>query len=181
MTLECGALPSGGWLDGTSEGESDPVEHFAFLRDKGIPTITVIPDRNWNLDDPAARRTKVQNFHAALQAARRLRMPVLVGTEMNKHGQKFVDTFGAPPMEPHRRQFLDGAHIAWGHTLLKMTVGVGMTGPWARERFGGDVAARNEFFRGVGAARYPTDSTLRQLSARGPAPAPEGILDLLEQ
>ncbi len=181
MTLECGALPSGGWLDGTSEGESDPMAHFAFLRDKGIPTITVIPDRNWNLDDPAERRTRVQNFHAALKAARRLHMPVLVGTEMNKHGQKFVDTFGASPMEPHRQQFLDGAHIAWGHTLLKMTAGVGVSGPWARERFGGDVAARNEFFRRVGAARCPADLILQQLSAGSPAPAPQEILDLLEK
>ncbi len=85
MTLECGAVPSGCWLDGTNDGEADPLKHFTFLRDKGIPTLTVIPDRNWDIKDPAERDLKVKNLHAALDAAVELKMPVMVGTEMNKY------------------------------------------------------------------------------------------------
>ncbi len=176
MTLQCGAVPSGCWLDGTRPGEADPAGHFGFLRDKGIPTVTVIPDRNWNLEDPEERTLKVRNLHAALEAAAGLEMPVLVGTEMNKHGQKFVDTFEAPALAPYRQVFLDGAHVAWGHTLLKTTVGVGYTGPWSERQFGGQAAARNEFFRRVGAAPYPTRRAFRRLAALTEGTAPGEIL-----
>lgn len=181
MTLDCGAVPSAAWLDGTSEGEVDPVRHFKFMLDKGIPTITIIPDRNWNLDDARERQLKVENLHAALEAAAELEMPVLVGTEMNKHGQKFVDTFDAPAMEPYRQQFLDGAHVAWGHTLLKTTAGVGMTGEWAEKHFGDDRAARNRFFRRLGAATYPEGRTLEELSVRGADLTPEHALGLVAE
>jgi hypothetical protein len=180
MTLDCGSIPSGCWLDGTRAGEADPMAHFGFLRDKGIPTLTIIPDRNWNLEDPEEKAVKVRNLHAALDAAAELDMPVLVGTEMNKYGQKFVDTFSAPALEPYRQTFLDGAHVAWGHTLLKTTAGVGYTGEWAREWFGDDVPARNDFFRRVGASPYPPDRVFEQLRRRGAQLTPDEALGLLQ-
>ena len=164
MTLDCGALPSGCWLDGTSEGEADPMRHFKFLKDKGIPTLTIIPDRNWDIDDPEQKQLKLDNLEAAVKAGQELEMPILVGTEMNKHGQKFVDEFNTPELSPYRDIFLDGAHVAWGHTLLKMTAGMGYTGEWADEQFGSDTAARNEFFRKLGEGEYPEFHVFQELS-----------------
>ena len=180
MTLECGAVPSGCWLDGTSAGEADPMKHFAFLRDKGIPTLTVIPDRNWDIKDAHDRDLKVRNLHAALEAAARLKMPVFVGTEMNKFGQKFVDGFSAPAMEPYRQSFLDAADLAWGHTLLKMTAGVGYTGAWADEQFGKDRDARNAFFTRVGRAAYPKAKAMTELISQGPGTEPERLAAVLK-
>jgi len=180
MTLACGSVPSGCWLDGTNPGEADPLEHFAFFRSKGIPTITIIPDRNWNLRDSDERALKVGNLHRALEAAAQLQLPVLVGTEMNKAGQKFVDTFAAPEMEPYRQSFLDGAHVAWGHTLLKMTAGVGLTGDWADRHFGGDARARNEFFRRIGEAPYPNADAMSALAATGPDTDPVTLSRLVQ-
>jgi hypothetical protein len=180
MTLACGAVPSGGWVDGTSEGEADPMAHFSFLRSKGIPTLTVVPDRNWNLENPQERALKVRKLQEALGAAARLEMPILVGTEMNKHGQKFVDTFSAPPLAPHRQTFLAGAHVAWAHTLLKSTAGVGYAGERADEWFGDDDRARNEFFRRVGSAPYPSDGQMERLRQTGPDAAPGSLLEALQ-
>jgi len=179
MTLACGAVPSGCWLDGTSEGEKDPKRHFTFLRSKGIPTLTFIPDRNWNIDRPRERALKIGNLRDAVAAARELSLPVIVGTEMNKHGQKFVDAFESDALSPHRDSFLAGAHIAWGHTLLRMTAGVGYMGQWAQSHFGDDGEAKNEFFRRIGRADYPHEDKLRRLAAAGPKSPPAALADIM--
>ncbi len=180
MTLNCGALPSGGWLDGTNDGEADPVRLFQFWLAKGIPTVTVIPDRNWNVKDPQERAVKVANLHEALQAAMSLDMPVLVGTEMNAYGQKFVDTFSTAELAPYRQAFVEGAHFAWGHALLKATAGVGSTGAWAVAHFGEDAVQRNRFFQRVGGGPYPDDESMRRLTELGPEAEPEDVLEVLE-
>jgi len=180
MTLECGAVPVGGWLDGTNDGEADPVSYFGFFKRKGIPFLSIIPDRNWNLEDAEEKRVKVANLAAAVDAARYHRMPIVVGTEMNKHGQKFVDAFERPELAPYRDIFLEGAHVAWGHTLLKMTSGVGYTGRWADERFGSDVSARNEFFRQIGSLPYPDERKMRRLCDAGEEVTPEQLLHVMK-
>jgi hypothetical protein len=180
MTRDCGALPSGGWLDGTNDGEEDPAVLFRFWLSRGIPTVTIIPDRNWNLKDSREKAAKVANLREAVSAASELEMPILVGTEMNADGQKLVDTFDAPELASYGRAFLDGAHFAWGHTLLKMTAGVGAVGPWAEEHFGGDRAACNEFFRGVGSLPYPDEATMDRLAEAGGGAPPEAFLSILE-
>lgn len=180
MTLSCGAVPSGGWLDGTNDGEADPGELFRFWLGKGIPTVTVILDRNWNLKDSQQKAVKVDNLHKALQAAMGLNMPILVGTEMNAYGQKFVDTFSTPELERYRQVFLDGAHFAWGHTLLKATAGVGCSGPWSSVQFGEDAVRRNEFFQRVGRGPYPDECAMRQFAALGSEAEPKDFLRVLK-
>ncbi|MHC4591276.1 MAG: hypothetical protein ACYS8L_01120 [Planctomycetota bacterium] len=180
MALTCGALPSGAWLDGTNDGEADPVELYEFWVAKGIPTVTIIPERNWNVSNPRDKAVKLENLRAAVAAALDLDMPILAGTEMNADGQKFVDTFAAPELAPYRQAFLDGAHFAWGHTLLRMTAGIGATGLWAAEHFGDDRARRNAFFHRVGRAPYPAADALSELSAQGAQARPEAILRVLE-
>jgi len=181
MILSCGGVPSACWLDGTSAGEADPVAHFAFMRAKGIPTVTIIPDRNWNISDPDERALKVENLGRAMKAAAELEMPVLVGTEMNKDGQKFVDTFDAPALAPWRQAFLDAGHLIWGHTLLKMTCGVGFTGPWAEAHFGPDKGALTSFFRRVGERPFPSPAVWASLQAAGADVEPDDVLAFLSQ
>ncbi len=180
MSLDCGALPSGGWLDGTHDGEEDPEALLRLWLGKGVPLVTIVPERNWNLKDPQERAVKVANLHEAVRTARALRMPILVGTEMNAEGQKFVDTFDAPALEPHREAFLAGAHFAWGHTLLRVTAGVGAVGEWSRAHFGQDVEARNAFFRRVGAAPHPDEAASKELTAMGRKASPDKVLDVVE-
>lgn len=162
LTLSCDAIPSGCWLNGTSEGEKHPVKHFSFLRDKGCVTITIIPDRNWNV--PAdEREEKVLKLNEAISAAGELDLPILVGTEMNKYGNRFVDDFSSEAIATHLETFRRGAHIAWGHTLLQMTAEVSYTGEWARRHFADRTAEKNEFFRRIGAVPYPEDETMAAL------------------
>lgn len=178
MTLECGAMPSGCWLDGTNDGEADPVELFSFLREKGCVSITMVPDRNWNVAEDE-RALRVANLARAVEAARGLQMPILVGTEMNKPGNKFVDEFDSEALSPHFEEFRRGAHIAWGHTLLKMTAGIGYVGSWAEEQFGSDAAGKNEFFRRIGAAPYPGGDVLARCAQMGTQASPEALTELL--
>ena len=175
MTLDCGALPSGAWLDGTNEGEADPRKLFEFLRSKGCVAMTMIPDRNWNVKRQE-RELKVGKLSAAVATARELEMPLLVGTEMNKYGSKFVDDFDCDALAPHLEEFRRGAHIAWGHTLLKMTAGVGYVGEWAEANFSGRVAEKNEFFRRIGAAPYPDQKVLQHCVEIGENGGPEDFL-----
>jgi hypothetical protein len=82
-------------------------------------------------------------------------------------------------MAPYRQVFLDGAWFAWGHTLLRMTAGVGCVGKWAEGHFGGDAARRNEFFQRVGRAPYPDEDAMRRLEDQGDQAAPVEILRAL--
>jgi hypothetical protein len=173
MVVDCGALPNGGWLDGTNDGEEDARALFELWRDKGMPMVTIVPDRNWNLKDPEEKALKVAKLREAVEMARSLEMPLIAGTEMNAEGQKFIDTYAAPELQPYVRDFLDGAHFGWGHTLLRMTAGAGALGPWAEAHFGEDRARRNEFFRRIGAAPYPGEEAFARLEDLGPEGAPE--------
>jgi len=179
-TLECEAMPTACWLDGTSEGESDPMAHFRFLKDKGIPSMTIIPDRNWDIDDPKEKQRKLDNLEEVVGVARDLNMPIMVGTEMNKTSQRFVDAFDTPELKPYVEDFRAGALVAWGQTLLKMTADLSYMGEWSREQFGEDEEARNEFYRRAGAAPLPSEETMKKLREGGATASPDDILDLLE-
>lgn len=171
MTRREGALPSACWLDGTSAGETDPLEHFGFLRDKGCVSVTIIPDRNWNVPEEE-RNARVLKLNEAIAAARQLDLPILVGTEMNKRGTKFVDDFHSEALAPHLEIFRRGAHVLWGHTLLKMTAGVGYLGDWADAHFDGRVAEKNSFFREIGEVDYPDQQVMKRLREIGESGAP---------
>ena len=179
MTLNCGALPSGGWLDGTSDGERDTNQLFSFYKQKGIPTVTIIPDRNWNIESPEEKALKLKKLDEAVGTAQSLRLPIIVGTEMNKYGQKFVDGFSRPELSPYTEEFVAGAHVAWGHTLLKMTAGIGYVGQWAEEHFGDDLQSKNEFFQRLGAAPYPDEDGWQRLAQTGLAAGPAAFESVL--
>ena len=143
------AIPTCAWLDGCSAGEADAGKLLDLHLAKGTLAVNVIPDRNWNIADPkerASKGAKLANFLAAAQARS---MPVLVGTEMNAYGQRFVDDFDAPELRPHDELFAEGAAVLYGHTRLETRAGMGYVSAWAELHLP-KPSERNVFFGEVG-------------------------------
>jgi hypothetical protein len=149
-----GAIPSYPFLDGMSEGEQHMNELLSFLMDKGVAALTVIPDRNWNIEDPQLRAQKVEKLHQVLRRARTLDLPVLAGTEMNKAGQRLVDDFESEPLQPFHEDFVRGADWLYGHTLMQRALGRGYQSDWAKNRLPRR-SARNAFYVDVSRAVSP--------------------------
>jgi hypothetical protein len=154
MILACGALPCAAWLDGTTSGEERIEELLGLLVDKGAVALNIVPDRNWNLKDPATRELKVRKLYEVVALARSLDLPLNIGTEMNSYGQKLVDDFDAPALQPMRQDFLDGATFVYGHTVLQRWAGLGYQSEWARVYLP-TRRARNDFYTRLGRAVPP--------------------------
>jgi hypothetical protein len=172
----CGAIPMVTWLDGTSGGEKDPNALLDLMLAKGCAALNIIPDRNWNIKDPAARAVKRANLKAIVEAADARRLPINVGTEMNKLGLPFVDDLAGEVLGAYRGQFLRGARIMIGHTNLLRYAGYGYTGEAARGDFR-SADDRNAFFEAVGALPPMAAAEAGMLRQRGPA----GALDWFRQ
>jgi len=170
MILDCGALPTSTWLDGTSAGEADPGAQLECLISKGVAATNIIPDRNWNLKDPAQRERKVRELHRYAKMAGDLGLPVLVGTEMNKPGQRFVDDFEAPPMKPLARQFIEGAQVVVGHQRFFRYADFPYVGREACHEYASR-ARRNQVFAAVGALPAPSPQIRGGLEAMPPPKA----------
>jgi len=149
-----GAIPTLAWLDGTTAGEQSLAELLDIMVAQGVEAVNIIPDRNWNLKNPKERALKVAHLYEFVDAAQKRQLPVIVGTEMNAHGQRFVDDFTAEPMRPLHAIFLEGVYIAHAHTLLQRAAGMGYVSAWADAHFP-DAADKNAFFRAVGEAAAP--------------------------
>lgn len=149
LITACGALPCAAWLDGMSAGEQAMEELLGLLVDQGAVALNIIPDRNWNLADPDLRARKLSKLYEVVQLAQALDLPLNVGTEMNSPGNKLVDDFDAPELEPIRQAFLDGAHFIYGHTVMQRTLGLGYQSSWAQDNLP-TRRARNDFYTKVG-------------------------------
>jgi hypothetical protein len=149
LTVACGALPCAAWLDGLSPGEQAIEELMQLLVGKGIVALNIVPDRNWNLSDPAAAARKVRELYKVVELAQVLDLPLNVGTEMNSFGQKFVDDFDAPALAPVRQAFLDGAYFIYGHTQLGRSLRLGYQSAWA-QGYLPQRRDRNDFYTQVG-------------------------------
>ena len=171
--VEAGAIPTYGWLDGTSTGERDIEELLDLAMSQGVAAINIIPDRNWNIKDPDTRAKKVAELHRIVALAVERDLPVLVGTEMNAYGQRLVDDFEAPEMAPLVEPALDGALIMYGHTALQARCGMGYTSAWSHSRFG-SASEKNAFFRALGEQTAP--GQWKTLDSAGPEMTPEEVL-----
>lgn len=149
LIASCEALPCAAWLDGTTEGESDMRALLELLVDKGVVALNIVPDRNWNIADAEKKQVKVQNLYDVVKLAAELDLPLNIGTEMNAHGQKIVDDFDTPELEPVRQAFMDGAAFIYGHTVLQMRHGMGYQSAWALKHLPGR-GERNRFYTQVG-------------------------------
>lgn len=149
FVLSAGAIPCCAWLDGTTAGEQEMDRLLDIEMDAGVAMINIIPDRNWNIADPAAKAKKTAAFDQVVALANARHLPIVVGTEMNAYGQPFVDDFQAPEMARHTHTFLRGARIAYAHTVLQRSAGMGYLSRWASRTFH-DTAAKNDFFALLG-------------------------------
>jgi hypothetical protein len=158
----CGALPCAAWLDGLSQGEQAERELLDLMIRKGAVALNIIPDRNWNITDPATRKVKLANLYQVVELAQELDLPLNVGTEMNSYGNKLIDDFEAVELQPVRQAFIDGAHFIYGHTVMQRALGLGYQSDWARTHLP-TRKERNRFFTQVGAQVIPGQSGLVRL------------------
>ena len=165
-----GGIPVLTWLDGTSDGEKDIEELLEVSMSTGAAAINVIPDRNYT---PGAKDEKLANLYAVVELAEKLHLPVVMGTEMNSPGQKFVDDFDTDELKPLAPIFLKGAHIVYAHSVLQQKCGIGYLGEWPQNHFE-TVPQKNEFFRQLGASLNPREED--KLRAFGDESTPQEIL-----
>jgi hypothetical protein len=151
FVLAAGGIPTLTWLDGTSEGEKAIEELLDVAMKIDTAAINIIPDRNYT---PGAKDVKLKNLYQIVELAEKLNLPVVVGTEMNSPGQKFVDDFDTDEMRPLVPVFLKGAHIVYAHSVLQQKCGLGYISNWAKENFK-SAAEKNEFFRKLGDLLQP--------------------------
>jgi hypothetical protein len=175
FVLEAGAIPTLTWLDGTSEGEKCMEELFAVARAGGAAALNIIPDRNYT---PGVKDQKVENLYQVVGMAQDRQFPIIVGTEMNAPGNKFVDSFQTAELAPLLPIFLRGAHIVYAHCVLQGRAGLGYLSPWAGKTFE-SAASKNDFFERLGRELTPeTEGRLEGLTAAAtPDQVLEGIAD----
>jgi hypothetical protein len=163
----CGALPCITWLDGTSAGEQAIDELLDLLIGQGAVALNIIPDRNWNIADPATRQLKVAKLHEIVRIAAERDLPLNVGTEMNAPGNKLVDDFDVPEMAPVKQAFLDGAHCIYGHTAVQRALGLGYQSAWTQAHLS-TRRERNDFYTTTGYRVPPGASGLARLRSLVP-------------
>jgi len=149
--MEAGAIPTVAWLDGTSEGEQEMENLLEIAMSSGAAAVNIIPDRNYT---PDVKDIKLENLYKFVEMAEKMNLPVLVGTEMNSPGQKFVDSFDTKELSPLVPIFLKGAHIVYAHSVMQQQCSLGYTSLWAKEKFK-DTKERNEFFENLGRLLEP--------------------------
>lgn len=154
FVASAGAVPTYAWLDGTTEAEHDVDRLFGVLLENGVHAINIIPDRNWRLKDPEQKKVKVAKLHEIVERCEKQGFPIVSGTEMNAHGQLFVDQFDAPEMEPVTDACIRGAMVFYGHTVLQRAHGIGYLSDWAMKNFN-DVHAKNAFYQRIGETADP--------------------------
>ena len=125
------------------------------LLSKGVPMANIIPDRNWNIKDPAEKELKLRKLDEMVKACRKHGFPIIVGTEMNKLGLPFVDNFLTPELQPYIQDFMDGAHFLWGHTLLSRYADYGYFSAQVEDAYGKAKAAEEQVLHARGAVADP--------------------------
>ncbi len=179
--LECEAIPLVTWLDGTSAGESDAMAMVSCLQAKGAAGANIIPDRNWNIKDPAARVLKTAKLREFVETCDRLDLPINIGTEMNRDGLPCADDLAGAALVPYRETFIRGAQVMVGHTILGRYAAFSYVGAAAQAEFGSDLKAKNRFFAAVGALPPLTRAVAAKLTAAGPGAALDAIRRAVKQ
>lgn len=174
FALAAGALPMVTWLDGTSPGEQAMEELARVASASGACALNIVPDRNFT---PGVKDRKLQNLYDVMELARRLHWPVIAGTEMNSHGQRFVDQFETPELQPLVPAFQRGARILYAHTALQRAGRFGFAGAWA-DRHLPRREDRNNFFERAGRLLSPGDEP--RLRGISPHDSPDDILRRLQ-
>lgn len=147
----CGGVPTLAWLDGTSAGEERMEELLDLEIAMGVAAVNIIPDRNYT---PGVEDVKIEKLRQFIALAESRSLPVLVGTEMNAPGLKFVDDFDSAELKPFLPVFLRGANILYAHTFMQRRAGMGYSSAWAAINFP-ERKSRNEFYEELGRITEP--------------------------
>lgn len=166
FVLAAGGIPTATWLDGTSNGEQQIERYLEVCKATGVAAINIIPDRNYK---PGVKDQKLANLNHVVALAEKLGLPIVVGTEMNSPGQKFVDSFETDELKPLLPIFLRGAHIMYAHSVLQQQGGLGYVSAWAKTAFS-SLAAKNEFFALLGRRLQPQQESCLQGITRNDGP-----------
>ncbi|HSV26389.1 MAG TPA: hypothetical protein VLH60_00710, partial [Sedimentisphaerales bacterium] len=118
FVLAAGGVPCLTWLDGTSEGEQQIEKMLDVAMATGVEMVNIVPDRNYTAGK-GTEDAKYRNLWQFIDIARRRDLPVIMGTEMNSPGQKFVDDFGAAELSPFLADALAGAYVVYGHFAMQ--------------------------------------------------------------
>jgi len=148
--LQCNAIPTIAWLDGTSEGESDAEALLDLMCDIGCAALNIIPDRNWNYKDAETAALKQKKLDEIIRGAVKRDMPINIGTEMNKGGLPFVDDINGTILKKYADEFTCGANIMVGQSILTEFADL----PYCAEKTAAmfkNNKERNNFFAAVGA------------------------------
>lgn len=175
LILACDALPCAAWLDGTSSGEERIEELLELLIGKGVVALNIVPDRNWNLPNPDTRALKTHKLYEVVELARQLDLPLNIGTEMNSAGQKLVDDFDAPELQPVVADFIDGAYFIYGHTIMQRHLGMGYQSEWAKSYLP-TRRERNRFYAQIGRLVPPAPVGSGLLKGATNAMSPKDLL-----
>ncbi len=151
--LAAGGIPVVTWLDGTSEGERDIEELLEVAMSTGAVVNDTATAQNYTV---GKKDEKLKNLHQVVELAEKQHLPVIVGTEMNSPGQKFVDDFDSEELSLLVPIFLKGAYIVYAHSVLQQKCGLGYTSRWAKKNFK-SVVEKNEFFQKLGSLLQPED------------------------
>lgn len=175
FALASGAIPTATWLDGTSDGERDITTLLQTAMSTGTAALNIIPDRNYKV---GVKDEKLRNLYEVVELAESLGLPIVVGTEMNSPGQKFVDSFQAEELKPLLPAFLKGAYIVYAHSVLQQKCGLGYTSTWAKKSFD-SVKKKNEFYQTLGKLVDPEKQDL--LSGSDENVTAQQILETVKQ
>jgi hypothetical protein len=144
--LQAGGLPTLTWLNGLSEGEQHIEELLQLEMQSGVVAVNIIPDRNYS---PGVQDTRLRNLQHIVTLANDKGLPIVVGTELNAPGLKFVDDFSSAELKPLAPVFFKGAYIFYAHTMLQRYAGIGFMSSWAIRHFP-TLLARSTFYAEVG-------------------------------
>jgi hypothetical protein len=175
--LAAGGIPMLTWLDGTSDGEQDIRSLIEIEMASGVEAVNIIPDRNYSagkgLDDP-----KYKHLCDFIAICNEYDLPIIVGTEMNSPGLKFVDNFKTAELSPFVDTFINGAAIVYAHAMLSRHSGFGYTSDWANKHFP-QRKDKNRFFFTLGESL--TAAACKSLSQITKATTPSEILNLIKE
>ncbi|MHB9032056.1 MAG: PHP domain-containing protein [Anaerolineae bacterium] len=176
MICACGALPTYAWLDGYSAGEQAIEELLTVMLANGVVGLTVIPERNWNFKDSTVKAEHVRKLNDTMDLAARLDLPVFIGTEMNKAGQPLVDDIqSGDALRPFAAQFIAGADLLAGHSILQRALGKGYSSSWAVDNLP-ERRERNAFYTRVGQIVEPGPKAVSQVASLAKAATPDDLI-----
>lgn len=138
-------IPVMAWVDGMSSAENKIKELIDYHVSQGTKGLNIIPDRNYNLKDKKLKKIKLRKLYEIVEIADSYDLPIMVGTELNTPGLKFVDDFNSPELSPLLPIFVKGAEIFYGHTLEQEKNGHGYCSEWSERHFN-TTTERNDYY-----------------------------------